>query len=120
DERLLEPQEAAADVAEMYVEDFPARAKVADDVVDLLSRLLEHLADGALAEVQPVIPARRNGDEALQAFNAAQYGLDASKTLATRHARILRVARHPDLVFLGHRNHALEEVRDALPVRVRA
>src|SRR5260370_3900677 len=40
-EGFLEVQESAADVAEMDVEDFLARAEVADDVVDLDAWILQ-------------------------------------------------------------------------------
>src|SRR5262249_22986478 len=42
---------AAADVPEVYVEDLLLCAKVADDVVDLACRILEHLGHSAQAEV---------------------------------------------------------------------
>src|SRR5262249_3576035 len=61
-ERLAEVEEAALDVAEVDVEDLPAAAEPADDLVDLLARLLEHLGHRPLAEVQAVILARRGLD----------------------------------------------------------
>ena len=41
-----------ADVAEMHVEDLLARAEIADQVVDFLAGVVEHLGHRALAEVQ--------------------------------------------------------------------
>ncbi len=55
DEGLTEVQESAVDVAEVHAEDLLARAEVADDVEDLLARLLELLGDRALAEIQTVV-----------------------------------------------------------------
>ena len=47
-------------------------AEVADHVEDLLARILQHLRDRALAEVQSVIRALPDGDELLQAVNACR------------------------------------------------
>src|SRR5207253_8588666 len=91
DERLLEVEEAAADVAEVHVEDLLARAEPADDVVDLLSGLLQHLADGALTEIQSVVRALGDADEALEAVDRSEHGLDALIAAAARHARTLRM-----------------------------
>src|SRR5437899_4957440 len=43
-----------------------ARPEVADDVVDLLGGLLQHLGDGPLAEVETVVRAGVDVDEPLQ------------------------------------------------------
>ena len=45
----------AANIAEMNVEDFLARAEVADDVEDLRAWIFEVFRDGPLTEVQAVI-----------------------------------------------------------------
>src|SRR5207247_10820065 len=84
DERFLKIEEPAADVAEMDVEDLLASAEPADDVEDLIARLLEHLSDRTLAEVEAVVRALGDGDEPLEAFDAAEHGLDALKSAAAR------------------------------------
>ncbi len=58
----------AADVAEVDVEDLVARAEVTDDVEDLFSGIGEHFGDRALAEVEAVVGALLDRDEALQAI----------------------------------------------------
>ena len=78
----------------------------------------QHLGDRALAEVQAVVRALGDPDEPLQAVDAAEHGLDAAKALAARHARIVRMAGEADLVLLGHRHDALEEIGDPLPVDI--
>jgi hypothetical protein len=64
-EDFLEVVAAATDVADVDVEDLLPRAEVADDVVDLGRRLLQHLGGRAQAQVQPVVRALLDGDEAL-------------------------------------------------------
>ena len=49
----------------------------ADHVVDLAPRILQHLGDGAEAQVEPVIRARRDVDEPLQALDGAEHAGDA-------------------------------------------
>src|SRR5262249_3689702 len=105
--------------AEMDVEDLLARAEEADDVEDLLARFLEHLRDGALTEVEPVIGILVDGDEPLQAVDRSEDGLDALIAAVARHARILRMTGEPHLVLPGHRHDAIEEIGDAPPVEIR-
>src|SRR5581483_6252735 len=62
---------AAADIAEMDIEDLLAAAEPADHIADLVIGMIEALGYGALAEVQPVIGAFVQGDELLEATNGA-------------------------------------------------
>src|SRR5204862_112094 len=87
-EGLREFEKAAADVAEVDIEDFPAAAKPADHVVDFLARLLEHLGNGALAKIDAVIFARHRFDETLQSVHRAEHGVDSAKASRLGHARI--------------------------------
>ena len=102
----------------MDVEDLAALAEIADDVEDLFRRLVEHLRHCALAEVQAVIRTLGDRDEPLQPIDRSEHRLDAAPAAPARHSRVLRVARQPYFVFARDRNHALEEVRDSLPIRV--
>src|ERR1043166_5550349 len=116
DERFTEVEEAALDVAEVDAEDLLARAEVADDVEDLLARLLELLGHGALTEVEAVVGALLDRDEFLQAIRRTEHRIDAAPAAAFRDAGILRMAPHLHLILLGHRDDLLEEVGDALPI----
>ena len=57
-------------------------------------------------------------DELLQAVDGAEHAVHALVAFG-RHAGIVRMAGHADLVLVGDRNHAIEEVGDALPERRR-
>src|SRR5262249_8782956 len=115
DEGFLEIQEAAVDVAEVDVEDLAAAAEITDHVVDLLAGFFEHLGNGALAEIQTVIFAGDDVEELLEAIRAAQNAVNASEAFVARHAGVVRMARHADLVFLSYRDYAFQEIGDALP-----
>src|SRR5262249_54507976 len=115
---LLEIIAMAANVAEVHIEDLFPRAEVTDHVVNLLARILEHFGNSALAKIEAVIRAFFDGDKFLQPFRSAEYGVDALKTFHRRHAGIVRVASHSDLVFVGHWNDPLEKIGDALPVNI--
>src|SRR5207302_1485009 len=69
-------------------------------------------------EIESVIRAFLYRDEFLQSVRRAKHGVHALKALDGRNAWIVRVASHPDFVFVSYRNHAVEEVRDALPVDI--
>src|SRR5689334_21033323 len=79
----------------------------------------QHLGYGPLTEVEAVIRALADADEAFQAVNRAEHGFDAAESFARRHRGILRMTREAHLVFLRDGDDAIEEVRDALPVHVR-
>src|SRR5207247_11328089 len=53
-----------------------------------------------------------------QSVVRAEHRTDAAPAAPLRHAGILRMAPHLHLVFLGHGDDTLEEIGDALPVRV--
>ncbi len=67
-------------------------------------------------KLRPCQGLSRMLDELLQPLDGAQDPRDAP--IAGRRVGIVRVAGEPDLVLLGHRHHALEEIVDALPVGV--
>lgn len=52
-------------IAEVDVEDLVTRTEIPDDVKDLLARVLQHLRDRPLAEIEYVIGAFLNTDEFL-------------------------------------------------------
>src|SRR4029079_2626121 len=79
----------------------------------------ELFGDCALAEIQTVVRALLDRYELLQPVRRPEHGVDAAPTRAFRHAGVLRMAPHLHLVLLGDRDHALEEIGDALPVGVR-
>src|ERR1039457_1287977 len=111
---FTEIEEAALDISEVNVEHLVPLAEVADDVKNFHARLLQHLGDGPLAEVQAMVGAGSDFDEVLQALYAAQDALDAAESLAPRHPGILWMASQPNLVLLGHRDDALQKVGDVL------
>src|SRR5207302_10161858 len=94
-ERFDEVVAMPANIAEMDVEDLFAGAEVTDYVIELLTRLVEHLGDGALAEIQPVIGAFFDGDEFLESVDRAKHAVDALVTLR-RNAGVVRMASHAD------------------------
>src|SRR5207237_6486958 len=106
-------QVAAADVAKVDVEDFLPRPEVADGVEDLLRRILQAFRNRALAEIEAVIGARADLDELLQPLDAAEDAADAAETVGQ--TRVVRMAGDPDLVLLGDRDDAVEEIGDARP-----
>src|SRR6185369_12300344 len=85
------------------------------DVEDLAAGVLEHLAHGALAEVQAVVGAGIDFDEALEPVHAAKHAVHPAETLVARHAGVVRVARHAYFVLFRNGDHALEKVSDARP-----
>src|SRR5439155_10854416 len=119
DERLAEVEESALDVAEVDVEDLLAEPEVADHLEDLPAGVVQHLGDRALAEVQAVVGARVDVDEALQALDAPENRVDSPVTPVVRHAGVVRVAGQAHLALFRHRYYPVEEVRDPLPVGVR-
>jgi len=59
--------------------------------------------------------ARNNLDESFKAFNTAKHSMNTSKTLTSRHGRVVRMAAEPDLALVGNGHNALQEVRNPLP-----
>ena len=101
---------------EVHVEDLFAAAEVADDVEDLFARIVEHLGDRALAEVEAVVRTLVHVYELRQAGGRTQYTGDATKT--RRRVRVVRVACNSDFVLCGDGDDAFEEVVDAFPEHV--
>ena len=64
-----------------------------------------------------MIGALLDGDESLQPIHGAQHA-DQSLVAFGRHARIVGMARHPNLILIGNGNHSLEEIGDSLPEHV--
>ena len=102
-ESFLEFEIAAADIAKVNVKDFPSLAKVANDVVNLFTRLGEHFRNGTLAEIEPMIGAGDSLHKTLQACHGAEYGMNAAPA-SGRHRRILGVQGdfHPSFFSDGH------------------
>jgi hypothetical protein len=100
---------AAADVAEVDVEDLVAPAKVADDVVYLVARIGKHFGDRALTKVEAVVWAFLNGDEALQPVDSAKYAVNRLVAFGWD-AGVLRVAGHANFVLVGNWDDTVEEV----------
>src|SRR5205823_3198855 len=99
----------SADIAEVDVKDLFPRSEIADYVPDLLVGVSQHLGHGTLAEIQSVIRALLYADELLEPLHGTQHGVDALVS-GRRHAWIVRMARHPYLVFVGDRNHFVQEI----------
>src|SRR5690348_17472359 len=108
----------SANIAEMDVENLISRTEVPDHIKNFLARPLEHFRNRALAEIQAMIRTLLNRDESLQAIHRTENAINSLIPFGW-HAGILRVARHANLVFVRHRNHAIQEVCDALPKHVR-
>src|SRR5215510_4632953 len=104
----------------MHIEDLAAPTEVSDHVENLFAGLLQHLCNGSLAKVQAVIWTVLDRNKLLQSGHCSKHSLNTSETLARGHAWILRMARDPYFVLFGHRDHALEKIRDAFPICVRA
>src|SRR5260370_16259066 len=92
-------------VAEVHVEDLPARAEVADHVEDLIARPFEHFRDGALAEIEAMIRARDDVDETLEALDGAEHGLATLEPPPPRQPRIPWMTRHAHLVLVSAPAH---------------
>ena len=71
----------AANVPEVHIEDLLAATEIADRVQNLHLRILQHFADRALAEVQAVIGAGRDVDEAPESIDTAEHRFDPAKAL---------------------------------------
>src|SRR5207245_5161489 len=82
DKCFLEIEETSTDVSEMHVEDFLPAAKVADHVEDFLSRLLQHLRDSTLAEIQPMVGILFDRYEPFETVYRTEYGFDTSEAPA--------------------------------------
>src|SRR5579863_1448512 len=107
EEALGEGQHAALDVAEVNVADRPVCPQGVDDAVD--GGLAAHLGDRAEAEVQPP----RRAVARLLAGGAQRVGCgEDARRAAERHVDrgVIRVQGEPDAVFLGDRQHRVEEV----------
>ena len=111
---LLEIIAVAPDIPEVHIEDLLPRAEIPDHLVNFLPGIVKHFRDCALAKVQTMIGALLDGDESLQPIHGAQHA-DQSLVAFGRHARIVGMARHPNLVLIGNGNHSLEEIGDSLP-----
>src|SRR5438105_7941965 len=64
--RLLKIEKSPFDIAKVDVEDLAPASKVADNVINLLAGMLEHLGHRPLAKVEPVVFAWRDLDKALE------------------------------------------------------
>src|SRR5207247_10590209 len=112
----LEAVELLANVSKVDMKHLATTAEIPNDVENLFPRFLKHLRHRPLAEIDPVVFARRDLNETLETLHAPQNGLDSAKSLVAGHAGIVRMAGHTDFVFLRDRNDALQEVRNTLPV----
>jgi hypothetical protein len=100
----------------MDIEQFAALAKPPDHVKDFACRILQHLADGTLAEIEPVIRAFVHRYKALEPVDRAEHARDTAITGGR--VGILRVARQPHLGRGRHWHHGGEKMIDALPIFV--
>ena len=60
-------------IPEVHIEDLPPRAEIPDHLANFLPGVVKHLRDCALAKVQPMIGALRDGDESLQPIHGTQH-----------------------------------------------
>src|SRR5437867_11630645 len=116
-EGLLEVEVAAADVAEMDHEDAAGRCELLDHRDHGLARLLEHLRDRALAEVEAVVAAVAESEELAQPVGRAHHVLDAVQA-AHRIRRVMRMAREAHAGLVGRRHQAFDEELDRIPARL--
>jgi hypothetical protein len=111
---FLEIEVAAVDVAEMDHEDAAGRRELLDDRDHRLARPLEHFRDRAPAEVQTVILAGTQLQEAANAVGRAHHVLDAVQA-ADRIGGIVRMARQAYARLVRSANQALDQKFDRTP-----
>ncbi len=102
------------DVPEVHVEDLAALAEPADHVEDLTGWVVEHLGDGALAEIEAVIGALVHLHEPLQPLDGAEH--PGHSAVAWRRVRVVRMTGETHLRGSGYRDDCGEETIDTLPV----
>jgi hypothetical protein len=100
----------------MDVEDLAALAEPADHLEDLGGRVVEHLGDRALAEIEPVTGALVHLHKALHSLDRAKDASDGA--IAGRRVGVVRVAGEPHLGRGRDRNDLAEEMVDPLSVLV--
>src|SRR5262249_10326943 len=115
---LAEAIAMAANIAEVDIKDLIARSEVANHVKDLLARILKHLGYGALAEIKSVIGAFLDTDEFFQPIYRPEHAIYTLVALR-RHAWILRMAGHANLVFVGDWHGVIEKISNPLPELIR-
>ena len=92
----------------MDVEELLALAKIADDVVKFLRRILQTLRSHSAAKVKTVIGAVDQFGKAFEPLHHRPVPtLDPAQY---RRRRIIEMACHLHLVRLGHRNHPLQPI----------
>ena len=96
-------------VPEVDHEQLVALAEIADDVGDFLRWIVKHFGHRADAEIEAVVRTGGDFDEPLEALDGSQHAFDSLVALLG-HARIMRMAGHPDFVVGGDRDHALQKV----------
>src|SRR5437764_7757182 len=98
----------------MHIEDLAAPAEPADHVEDLAGRIVEHLGDRALAEIEPVIGALVHLHETLQAFDGTENARHAA--VAGPRVGVVRMTGETNLRGGGGWDDRREEPVDAFPV----
>ena len=86
----------------MHVEGLAALAEPSDHVEDLAGRVVEHLRDRALAEIEPVIRALVHLHESLQPLDRAEHARYAA--IAGRRVGVVRMAGEAELCGSGDRD----------------
>ena len=114
---LLEIVAAALYVAQVHIEDLLPIAQVPEHGKDFGRGVEEHLSYSTDTEVEPVIRALDQFDELLYPVNSSQDTAHAPVS-SRRHTRIMLMARHPNTVLGGNRDHALEEMVNPLPKQI--
>src|SRR5690349_21841541 len=66
----------APDVPEVHVEDLLPRTEIPDHIINLAAGICEHLRHCSLAEVQTMIRAFADRDEALQPVDSSEHSVD--------------------------------------------
>ena len=112
-EGLHEVELLPFDVAEMDVEDLGPLAEPVDHCEDLARRVVEHLGDRPLAEIEPVIGAFVHLDKALQPRDGAEHPGHAA--IPGWRVGVVRMAGEPHLGGGRHWHDLAEKMVDPLP-----
>src|SRR5262249_26155396 len=93
-------------------------SEISDDVKNFFAGILEHFRDSPLTEVEAVVGTLLYAEKSLEPVHCSEYAYDSLIALR-RNARVVRMARHADLVLLGDGDYSFQEVSNPLPGVVR-
>ena len=91
-----------------------ALTEIANDVVYFFARIIKHLGNGALTEIQAMVGTCMHVYESLEPVYRPEHPSDPSICLVAN-AWVLRMARQPYLILLRDRHDYLQEMVYAFP-----